>query len=114
MTLEELKKIAMCYAHDELKDNCSPIEVVVAGAFMSGIDYIQHNPGWISVDEGLPENEQRVLISDKEDNIWAGVYIAHDDYGFCSPVTWGDSYTIHHDITHWMPLPQLPKKGGEE
>lgn len=86
--------------------------------------HISELPHWISVKEGLPENGQRVLFSDKEDNIWAGVYIAHDDYGFCSPVTWCDTHTIHHDITHWMHLPKNPilsnsenigknEKGGE-
>ena len=111
MTLEELKKIAMCYAHDELKDNCSPIEAVVAGAFMSGIDYIQHNPAWISVEEELPIDYEPVLA------VVGGNHFAF--VGIClNKTTWyceiQNKVTEIIGITHWMHLPQPPKKGAEE
>lgn len=108
MTLEELKKIAMCYAHDELKDNCSPIEAVVAGAFMSGIDYIQHNPAWISVEDELPNNYEPVIAA--FDRHFARVCF------HCGDTWYLDNPPVAEPmsgITHWMPLPQAPKKGGE-
>lgn len=51
---DEIKKIALCYAHDELKDNQSPIEDVVAAAFIDGANYADSHPHWISVEDELP------------------------------------------------------------
>ena len=65
------------------------------------------NP-WISVKERLPEKRVRVLCKCR-----AGIY---------EVLRWtGNSW--HHDyrhnymsgfVTHWMPLPEPPKKGGDE
>ena len=64
---------------------------------------------WISIDEKLPENEERVLV-----------YIDSKRYGKTLDT---DRYLRDSDswarwnnhITHWMPLPEPPKmKGGAE
>ena len=93
-------------------------------------------PHWISVDEELPKDFKIV-----EDSFYAGkfeetdiVMVAFDDgdFGFARYVhdfpnaeegeAWywfaeGNLSGVNLDdgeITHWMPLPQAPKKGGKE
>lgn len=93
-------------------------------------------PHWISVEDELPKNFKIV-----EDSYYAGkfeetdiVMVAFDDgdFGFARYVhdfpnadegeAWywfaeGNLSGVNlddGDITHWMPLPQAPKKGGEK
>lgn len=67
--------------------------------------------GWISVDERLPEVDEKVLTfaRNKYDGSWfmditswTGVK-NHDEYKF-----WG--YGDSMKVTHWMPLPEPPKE----
>lgn len=57
---------------------------------------------WISVDDRLPD--------------CAGQYIVYTKYGdtemdsfFILPTDKSVAYFIHHNVTHWMPLPEAPK-----
>ena len=61
---------------------------------------------WISVKDRLPKNNERILA-------WCKDYCIHDvvwDWPGCS---WFDEVTgVEHKelfVTHWMPLPELPK-----
>jgi len=105
MTKEELDKIAKRYAQDELKDNHGQVEDIVAAAFLNGIDYAEHHPRWISVEDELP--------------IWNDVYLTCTD-GNVIEIAYYELFGGHwvNDskgiVTHWMPLPQPPKKGGEQ
>lgn len=61
---------------------------------------------WISVKDRLPDEEERVLVavdSDKSDT-----KIDTDRMVYRQWVRWGMS------VTHWMPLPEPPKKPKEE
>lgn len=62
-------------------------------------------PKWISVEDGLPETFESVIVLTKHEML-----ICHHD---------GDEWVINYDgeyagydyeITHWMPLPELPKE----
>lgn len=69
-----------------------------------GYQYAQTHPNWISVEEKLPEENERVRAWSLENN---EEYLCdyHDGIfeDFYGPFTDGK-------ITHWMPLPQLPRK----
>lgn len=59
---------------------------------------------WISVDERLPKDCVRVLVYGETD-----IFIATRlNGGWFAPVH------CDGEITHWMPLPEPPKKGGAE
>jgi hypothetical protein len=61
---------------------------------------------WISVDDRLPEEGRRVLVSDGRSVEWGGLYASYADYD-----TMMRSFVAnieHKDITHWMPPPPLP------
>ena len=70
---------------------------------------------WIPVEERLPKYGVRVLATDmyEEDDctgIWTREEYPDDPDGCC----WIDERGWWHafdDVTHWMPLPELPKEG---
>lgn len=72
------------------------------------------HPHWISVEDELPPKEKNVLIwSSGSKEVMMGYYIGRNwqrktnvFYSYVDDGSW-------HNITHWMPLPQPPKKGGE-
>ena len=62
---------------------------------------------WISVDERLPEEDMRVLVYINSERSYTK--LDTDRMGDGEWVRWDK------DITHWMPLPEVPKmKGGAE
>ena len=69
------------------------------------IEYIDtHVPEWISVNDRLPERYVNVLTCDIHGNI-------HENWLYkANPECWSHGY----NITHWMPLPQLPKEDDDE
>jgi hypothetical protein len=75
--------------------------------------------GWISVEERLPENYGPVLVACEGLTIGGAAPIAIGSYGggFWSLADAdGTCYLtkyMHVVVTHWMPLPEPPKKGGE-
>ena len=61
---------------------------------------------WISVEDELPKNKELVFITDGE----------YTDTGFYEYTfdEWQPCEKWLGDITHWMPLPEAPKEGGEK
>ena len=57
------------------------------------------NMKWIKCREKLPEPHQDVLVFD-------GDYIFVDHRIDGQSLTWAEAY----DVTHWMPLPEKPKR----
>lgn len=103
MTREELREIARCYAHDELKDNHSVVEDVVVASFIDGVNYADSHPRWISVEDELPNNYEPVIAA--FDRHFARVCF------HCGDTWYLDNPPVAEPmsgITHWMPLPQAP------
>ncbi|MBR2563980.1 MAG: DUF551 domain-containing protein [Paenibacillus sp.] len=79
-------------------------------------------PGWISVEDRLPDRQTPVLVyvppySDENEEYIGHVamsYYTHSARGGYWAGTDGSVYGaigIIHDPTHWMPLPEPPKEG---
>ena len=69
--------------------------------------------GWVSVEDGLPEDNDNVLVLLKYATGLAtlvGFYSEHSE----EHDRW-QTYALSNpeSITHWMPIPDLPKKEGE-
>lgn len=127
---EEIDKVASTYAIDEVKDTCNPaskrgllyvgfitgaewadahpdIDVRTMAAWQSGYNEGIAKSHWISVEDKLPPKDgQHVATINK-----VGVQdVRHYSHG-----KWYSNFgNEYDDITHWMPLPEVPKKGGEE
>ncbi len=104
-TIEEMAKdvsrsISWC------DDVIPAVDCIGTAAALYGQGYRKQS-GWISVDERLPEFDERVLVC--LDSKRSYTKIDTDRIVRGRGVRWGN------DITHWQPLPEAPKmKGGEE
>lgn len=59
---------------------------------------------WISVEDGLPNKHEKILIYSEEGSMWVIPY-----NGSPSDL-WQDEYNDSGDVTHWQPLPSPPKE----
>lgn len=75
--------------------------------FIFGADWADKNPHWISVKDKLPEFCNAVLTTTQYGTQRVGIY----DGGWWLANT--PDLRRMSSITHWMPLPELPK-GGEQ
>lgn len=158
-TLESVSKIEVGYGSRRngktesiIKHQSDVIELLI-GALRDALTErdaaLAKVPGWISVEERLPENEERVFITERHEGFYGkpwsvamtafhtdGKTLAEDsDYNwsegsvemqydeeaddFIVPEGWwedvqcGDEFSmVNGRVTHWMPLPELPKEGN--
>lgn len=99
MTREDELNEAWC----KYRGKCST-EIIQALSF--ALRWCDEHPHWISVEDELPKNKELVFITDGEVTDM-GFYDYTDD-------AWQPFERWLGDITHWMPTPQPPKKGGEQ
>lgn len=105
--LDEIKKKML--ELEEETPNWKDTTVYVAG-FMDGAMWADQHPHWLSVKDELPKIGKDVLVL-REDG---EMQVAHQ-YNEEIARWWSvDGFPLRNNITHWMPLPAPPKKGGEE
>ena len=73
---------------------------------LMAIDFGQQHPQWIPVEERLPKEGQVVLIHTKGNSVSTACYT---DGRF--DIT---ELLEAFNVTHWMPLPQPPRKEGKK
>lgn len=74
--------------------------------FIEGAVWADAHPHWISVGDELPKENDYVLICNNRGLMTTSLYENEE---------WVISETyLAVNVTHWMPLPMPPKKGGEE
>lgn len=107
MTREEASYILRKFYADGYKsNNYSNLEQ----ALQLAVCYLKNSPHWISVKDELPPTSDKddesddYLIVDSDGDMNVGYYNKMDELWFSC-----DGYIL--DVTHWMPLPQPPKKG---
>jgi hypothetical protein len=91
------------------------IRDALKAAYLAGAAYALdiYCPQWISVEDELPPTSDKddesddYLIVDSDGDKNVGYYNKMDKLWFSC-----DGYIL--DATHWMPIPQAPKKGGKE
>lgn len=89
-----------------------------------------NSQGWISVNDKLPDEEQDVLVLVREiefygrhkekREVWRSIYTGwHVDGEWATTYVFGHKHIQMEEddrceltVTHWMPLPELPEKGG--
>lgn len=89
--------------HVDCKDDCTKC---LADHLLANGMTVQ---GWISVEERLPENDGSYLVYTARGSVCVVHFytqkIIHETY--VRPEGWSGK----GKVTHWMPLPQLPKEG---
>lgn len=107
MTREEQRARA---AHEYIQSDsvAAGNEVLAFGDFINGAKWADFHPHWIPVEERLPPENGKTQQSI---SVWAtnGLTSGEFRYNFDTK-TWTDTWGDPFDITHWMPLPQLPRK----
>lgn len=88
------------------------LNAIAEKAFIAGAQWADDNPKstWISVKERLPEPEKEVIVLFKDKSI--DIDFLTDD-GEKNYYWWKSDEAICCDddeITHWMPIPKLPKE----
>ena len=90
---------------------CEPDELMEF-SFIAGAEWADSHPKspWISVEERLPEKVNKFLSDEVLVRYLRGgkeyTFVTHYDYEY---QTWNIP-----NVTHWMPIPELPKKGRDE
>ena len=78
-------------------------------------NYFVPKQEWISVEERLPsEDEQRDEYGELVPFLVCEKDTKYPYRAFYDGTIWGDGLMKIKGITHWMPLPEAPKKGGGE
>ena len=71
---------------------------------------------WISVDDDLPCNHEEFIVVNDGDIITKSVYTFSDFFGFTTNYMekrgseWCWFLSFKGSITHWFPIPELPKE----
>lgn len=93
----------------------SPVDDYVDDMIDSRIDsiieFVKREPDdWIKCSEKMPENNKNVLVVIKEDG-YTDICVG-ETYGEGNWMINGEQWYEKSDpaITHWMPLPKLPKE----
>ena len=77
-------------------------DLAFAEVFAEGARWADSHPHWISVEDELPKDSERVLC------VTATGWVYVDFY---SRTTYGNIwFQTERNPTHWMPLPKFPKK----
>lgn len=111
---EQIKKMNIdvleSLAWKELDDGVTALDIDGITEHLRSKGY--HKQEWISVEDRLPENGlERVLVFLRENDFTKYIgenKIDTDRYIDGKWVRWSKH------VTHWMPLPEPPKKGGAE
>lgn len=70
---------------------------------------------WVSVKDRLPKNHQHVIFKLNEDIAGLGIYcltgiVKKHSKVCCFLDAWNLEYWRIPTVTHWIPLPELPKE----
>ena len=91
-------------------EKCASLEGQAADAIEELLAAV---PKWISVEERLPEIDERVLACvgiPGELSVWDGVRWNGEEWEAEEEAAYDYWTTIDDPVTHWMPLPKAPKE----
>ena len=95
--------------------------ITIGDLIEEGFEFGQRHPRWISVKDELPKNNPNdseweysddVIVALKDGSIAVGRYERDNSIGEHYWVLYGVDKDLI--VTHWMPTPQPPKKGGKK
>ena len=106
---QQMMDAADRYADEVCDESCTGAHVAeTINDFCAGWRAADSQPQWIPVEDELPPENGKTQQSI---SVWAtnGLMSGEFRYNFDTK-TWTDMWGDSFDITHWMLLPQLPRK----
>lgn len=118
---EEIKKQADIYTdnasnYTEWSDDggwsCTNDIELVEKAFIEGAQWADKNPKspWISVDDDLPCNHEEFTHSNYTDRVLISARNGFVEVAFMSKIENVWVWETPIKVSHWMPIPKLPKE----
>lgn len=106
MTREERINSALLPILEKMREHGATDEMckMYDNGFHVGAMWADAHPHWISVEDELPPITQWVLTYNP----------TYDEYHFDVERYGRGENLVDFGVTHWMPLPQVPKKGGDQ
>ena len=98
--IEEMAKIKASHITSD-KD----MQVAFADALRSGAEWADQHPHWINVEDELPPIGGIVLVA---------IPLGGELSVLPLSIKNESDFECLSGMTHWMPLPQAPKKGGKQ
>lgn len=95
---DEISNAAMHYAYDIDK-------VFATASFVAGAEWADAHPHWISVEDELPPIGGIVLVA---------IPLGGELSVLPLSIKNESDFECLSGMTHWMPLPEAPKKGGKK
>lgn len=116
-TPEQIQKAANEYA-EAYQEGGQGAVVRSRNGFVSGADWYSQQDQWIPVSERLPDEGAWTMAIVFNNPFFGGMTqergaarYSHEDKKWYSELTGGRLITIEvHNVTHWQPLPELPKQ----
>lgn len=108
---QQMMDAADRYADEVCDESCTGAQVAeTINDFCAGWRAADSYPNWISVEDELPE----LTIDDwRSENVFFATDDSKSHFGFYSNkgVWFSSVYGFNgHQVTHWMPLPEAPRK----
>jgi len=126
MTQRELDARVASIQYTETADLNLPAIEVAGDAFEAGVEWADGHPHWISVEDELPEKGDIVIVMQ---DAYGNIHFTACEFISAMQLCDVTDFHVRSDaylgitkkaeitlgaVTHWMPLPQPPKEGGEQ
>ena len=126
MTQRELDARVASIQYTETTDLNLPAIEVAGDAFEAGVEWADRHPRWISVEDELPEKGDIVIVMQ---DAYGNIHFTACEFISAMQLCDVTDFHVRSDaylgitkkaeitlgaVTHWMPLPQPPKEGGEQ
>lgn len=116
MTVEqaiaELKSDIALYETEICKPGDGSPDGDLMEALEMAIAALEQESKWISVDDALPKNDDRVLVCGVRNGITVCRYWENSGYGGHLQYMFFTNKQNPITVTHWMPLPKPPEVKG--
>ncbi len=112
---ELMDKLSPLFDRTIAEDGMYRVKPNELDAMFTHIAKLEAKDEWVSIDDGLPDLDTMVLITDGENTYYAQRTL-DKDWQFKISEDWNDEeYKFNEnamkleDVTHWQPLPEPPK-----
>lgn len=90
-------------------------QALMATGFEGGVKWADehHKSPWISVDDDLPCNHEELIDTTRHCTFSKNVIVRHKDGSVTFErmiKNYKSQWIFLSDVTHWMPIPKLPKE----